>query len=113
VRTGGANAGDPYINFLVNGVTNWSAGIDNSDSDAFVIAASSALGTSNRLRIDANKIDLLLPAKMPSFTVAGVPSASTLGAGSIIYVSNEAGGATLAFSDGANWKRVSDLATIS
>lgn len=52
-------------------------------------------------------------ARVGSFTVAGVPSASTSGAGSIIYVSNETGGAVLAFSDGTNWRRVADRAIIS
>jgi hypothetical protein len=51
--------------------------------------------------------------KPGSYTVATVPSASTAGAGATIYVSNESGGAVLAFSDGSNWKRVTDLATIS
>lgn len=48
-----------------------------------------------------------------SYTVATVPSASTRGAGSLIYVSNESGGAVLAFSDGTNWRRVTDRAIIS
>ncbi|MBX9759656.1 MAG: DUF2793 domain-containing protein [Beijerinckiaceae bacterium] len=48
-----------------------------------------------------------------SFTVATVPSASTTGAGSTIYVSNESGGAVLAFSDGAAWRRVTDRVAIS
>lgn len=46
-----------------------------------------------------------------SYTVATLPAATT--AAKILYVSNEAGGATIAFSDGTNWKRVSDLATVS
>lgn len=50
---------------------------------------------------------------VPSTTVAGAPSASTEGAAAIIYVSDEAGGATLAFSDGTNWRRVQDRAVIS
>ena len=49
---------------------------------------------------------------IPSFTVAGVPSASAYPR-SLIYVSNEAGGATIAFSDGTNWRRVQDLAVVS
>lgn len=48
-----------------------------------------------------------------SYTVATVPSASTAGAGAQIYVSNESGGATVAFSDGTNWRRVADRAIIS
>jgi hypothetical protein len=49
--------------------------------------------------------------QLRSYTVATVPAATT--AGKMIYVSNEAGGATVAFSNGSNWKRVQDLATIS
>lgn len=49
--------------------------------------------------------------QLPSYTVAGVPSASP--AGRIIYVADETGGATLAFSDGTNWRRVTDNAVIS
>lgn len=51
--------------------------------------------------------------KLRSYTVAGVPSATTEGAGTMIYISNEAGGAVPAFSDGSNWRRVTDRAVIS
>ena len=51
---------------------------------------------------------------LPSFTVVG---AGILGAsgrtGLMIYVSDEAGGAVPAFSDGTNWRRVTDRAIIS
>ena len=51
--------------------------------------------------------------KVPTYTVAGAPAATSL-AGTVIYVSNgAAGAAVLAFSDGTNWKRVDTLATIS
>jgi hypothetical protein len=50
-------------------------------------------------------------AHVKSYTVAGVPSA-TLGGG-LIYVSNETGGAVLAFSDGTNWRRVTDRAIVA
>lgn len=46
-----------------------------------------------------------------SYTVATLPAATT--AAQIIYVSNEAGGAVLAFSDGTNWRRVTDRAIVS
>ncbi len=48
-----------------------------------------------------------------SFTVATVPSAVDAGAGRTIFVSNESGGAVLAFSDGTNWRRVTDRTIIS
>lgn len=47
-----------------------------------------------------------------SFTVATLPSASA-GARAIIYVSDETGGATMAFSDGTNWRRFSDRNVVS
>ncbi|KAF0135604.1 MAG: hypothetical protein FD152_1267, partial [Xanthobacteraceae bacterium] len=46
-------------------------------------------------------------------TVATVPSASAMTAGTHIYVTNETGGAVPAFSDGSNWRRVTDRAVIS
>jgi hypothetical protein len=52
------------------------------------------------------------PWQIPSFTVSGVPDA-TLFEGYIIYVSNESGGKTIAFSDGTNWRRTSDRNVIS
>lgn len=50
--------------------------------------------------------------RFPSYTVAAVPNASK-NTGRIIYVSDETGGATLAFSDGTSWRRVQDRAVIS
>ncbi len=53
------------------------------------------------------------PAVMRSYTVATVPAAGSSGAGAMIYVSNETGGAVMAFSDGSNWRRMTDRAIIS
>ncbi|OGT44273.1 MAG: hypothetical protein A3F13_02585 [Gammaproteobacteria bacterium RIFCSPHIGHO2_12_FULL_40_19] len=50
LTVGGTSAGDAFETFTVAGTTNWSLGVDNSDSDAFVIAASTALGTTNVMR---------------------------------------------------------------
>jgi hypothetical protein len=52
-------------------------------------------------------------ARVKGFAVAGLPSASAEGAGAIAFVTDEAGGATLAFSDGAAWRRVSDRAVVA
>jgi hypothetical protein len=48
---------------------------------------------------------------LPSYTTTTLPSASI--AGAMIYVSNETGGAVPAFSDGTNWRRVTDRAIVS
>ena len=51
--------------------------------------------------------------RVGSFAVAGLPGAATSGAGAMVHVSNESGGAVLAFSDGTNWRRVTDRAIVS
>jgi len=52
--------------------------------------------------------------KVPTYTVATAPSASSAGAGTLVYVSNGAAGAAiLAFSNGTDWKRSDTGATIS
>jgi len=48
----------------------------------------------------------------PSYTVATVPDA-TISESRMIYVSDESGGATIAFSDGVSWRRTQDRAVIS
>ena len=55
----------------------------------------------------------LAPAiSLPSYEVGKVPDPAKC-TGSIIYVSNESGGAVPAFSDGTNWRRATDRAIIS
>lgn len=49
-QVGGASGGDPFTLYNV-AASNVVTGIDNSDSDAYVVAMSATLGTSNALRI--------------------------------------------------------------
>jgi len=51
--------------------------------------------------------------RVPSFAVAGLPSASTAGAGALVHVSDESSGAVLAFSDGTAWRRVTDRSIVA
>lgn len=51
-------------------------------------------------------------ALLKSYAKAALPAASSF-PGGMIYVSDEAGGATPAFSDGTNWRRVADRAIVS
>ena len=53
------------------------------------------------------------PVRAKSYTVATTPVPATAGAGAMIYVADESGGATMAFSDGTNWRRMADRAIIS
>ncbi len=51
--------------------------------------------------------------RVASFTVSGLPSASAAGAGALAFVSDETGGPVLAFSDGTDWRRVTDGTVVS
>jgi hypothetical protein len=75
-----------------------------------VIASDGNIGVG--VTAPATKLDVDGPVKVKSYTVAGLPAAG-IGAGSIVFVSNEAGGAVLAFSDGTSWRRVTDRAVVS
>jgi hypothetical protein len=48
---------------------------------------------------------------LPSYTVSSLPTAAT--AAQFVYVTNDAGGPVPAFSDGTNWRRVTDRAIVS
>jgi len=52
------------------------------------------------------------PQPLSSYTVAGLPDA-TRNARAIIYISDETGGAVPAFSDGTNWRRMTDRNVVS
>jgi hypothetical protein len=94
-----AGAGDAAIQFLLTGVQRWSAGIDNSDSDSFVIGTG-ALGSSNVLKL----------ATTGAATFAGaVTGASTIQVGTVLRV----GGATASFPGLRNTGAQLDVVTAS
>jgi hypothetical protein len=84
--------------------------------EAVLIAANSSLRRDIwRTVIEAfglSNDDSALIFQAVSYTVATLPAAATYPR-AIVYVSNEAGGATIAFSDGTAWRRVQDRAVVS
>ncbi|WP_182085563.1 DUF2793 domain-containing protein [Aureimonas sp. ME7] len=56
-------------------------------------------------------LDVAGPVRVARYAKAALPAA-TAGAGQIVFVSDDAGGAVLAFSDGAAWRRVTDRAIV-
>ena len=54
-----------------------------------------------------------MPTAHDSYTVSEAGSITGMSAGDMIFVSDETGGATMAFYDGSNWRRVQDRAVIS
>lgn len=59
------------------------------------------------------RLDVAGPIRMGQYDVANVPSAAASGAGALIFIANESGGAVLAFSDGSVWRRATDRAIVS
>jgi hypothetical protein len=109
--------GDPLVAFTAaDAAMCWSAGIDQSAS-AFKISAGyrrlgGSGGAEDRLVIDDAKVEVKRGLKLPSYTVAGLPSASTAGAGTLVYVTNAIGGPTLACSDGTSWRTIAVLGAV-
>ncbi|WP_152045322.1 DUF2793 domain-containing protein [Aureimonas psammosilenae] len=61
----------------------------------------------------AARLDVAGAVRVGQYAKAALPVAGALGAGALVFVSDDAGGPVLAFSDGAAWRRVTDRATIS
>lgn len=56
LRSGGASGGDPYIQFRIPSATDWSVGVDNSDSDSFCIANAASLAGTNFFKISTGGV---------------------------------------------------------
>src|SRR5690606_17302605 len=69
----GATAGDASFQATVAGVTDWSWGIDNSDSDAWVLANTGTLGTGNVIRAaTAGQITLPLQPRFAAYVNSNI-----------------------------------------
>jgi uncharacterized protein DUF2793 len=67
-----------------------------------------------RLQVDASgRAEFAGSIRPQSYTVAGLPSASDAGAGALVFVTDESAGAVPAFSDGSDWRRMTDRAVVS
>ncbi len=82
-----------------------------ADNLLFVDAGKNRVGIGTAVPVTT--LDVNGPIRPKSYTVITLPSAATNGAGAIVYVSDETGGAVLAFSDGTNWRRVTDRAVVA
>ena len=83
------------------------------ENDAIALCGPTDSGTDRWLEAKEDVVTVSGAVQTASYTVATLPSASTLGAGAMIFVSDETGGATMAFSDGTDWRRVQDRAIVS
>lgn len=64
-QVAGTSGGDAYAQFVITAGQAWTIGLDNDASDAFVIAASGALGTSNAISIATTNITGLVTLDRP------------------------------------------------
>ena len=76
--SGGASGGDAVFTGTITGATSWSWGVDNTDSDAFVLSEGTALGTTNSLRaptgggITVPRGDLAVSAGVLTIATTGI-----------------------------------------
>jgi hypothetical protein len=85
------------------------------DDDFHVKVSADGSGWVEAMKIDGStgRAAFTGAVKVGSCAKALLPSATLSGAGAVIYVSDEAGGAVLAFSDGENWRRATDRAVVA
>lgn len=104
-----------------------SAVVDGSPSGGSVPTAlllcAGSTGAAERMRITsagdvgigvaapACRLDIDGPVRVKTYMKTALPSAAA--AGQLIYVPDDAGGAVIAFSDGASWRRLTDRAPIA
>lgn len=87
--------------------------ITSSPRDDAVLVTKEGMATPQfQAFIDAVGRMLDVAIELSSYTVATLPDVA-LYQNSMIFVSDETGGATVAFSDGTNWRRVQDRAVVS
>lgn len=113
--------GVAFVGNLFSGVTN-SVISTTTGSDIFYGGNSHPSATNsvfapttygaNTVFVGNNTPDVLFWNRTPIYVKAGLPAASAM-QGAIVFVGDEAGGAVIAFSDGTNWRRLTDRAIVS
>ena len=118
-------SGNAYLGFFSPGANNTRVGIgavvptDGSVGEFLYNFGSTRANDTWTMRIGGSPVatfststfSFSRPVQLVSQSVNNLPSASP--AGQMIYVQNESGGAIPAFSDGTNWRRMSDRAIVS
>lgn len=74
LKVAGASAEDPRLGFTVQGATDWSIGVDNSDSDKFKLSYSDTLGTNDRITVSSSGVVSIVTSAPKQSPTAGSPS---------------------------------------
>lgn len=111
--TGQWTEGNPGTGTPATEITaDWMNAVQNELETVIVTGAGIPLNKASNAQLLAALQAIIDGRALPSYTVAGVPSA-TGKTGVMVFISNESGGSIPAFSDGTNWRRVTDRAIIS
>ena len=112
--TGQWTEGNPSTGEPATEITDdWMNAIQNELEAVIVTGGGIALNKASNTQLLAALIVVVAKYLIPeSYTVGTVPAAASYPR-KVIYVSNEAGGAVLAFSDGSSWRRCTDRNVIS
>lgn len=98
-------ATDGVVWYNGSGSYRWIGGVRSDitgNTDDFVLY-NSAGGTALTAKHSNNNIIFAKPPKLPVYTLATLPSASTYGEGSILYVSDQSTGFKILYSSGSAW----------
>lgn len=69
--------------------------------------------TSGSISVSDDIVNVSTTLRLYNRSISNIPPATLSNSGAIIYISDESGGATVAFSDGVDWRRVSDNAIVT
>lgn len=106
---GNNNTAANRYSYILNEQWNWVA-IDSGETNGAVIRKYGTDGRARLARVGNTGGFFLEP---PRYLVASLPTIGDFSAGAVIFVPDEAGGSVIAFSDGTNWRRVTDRAIVS
>lgn len=112
---GSANDGVLAFSNVGVGGQSWTIGRDNSDGNKLKFESSyltvgDAASMFMEMDVTAGVVRFGRAAVLRAYTVGALPNPTTVGAGGQVYCTNETGGAVVVFSDGTNWRRVTDRA---
>ena len=110
ISVGGASAGDAAVAYSVAGTTNWTMGVDNSvtspNADPFVLAASTALGTTNVMSVDIGGT-VTMPLNPAFLGVVGSTASAVTGDGTAYTIVSY----TSEFDQGSNFNASTGIFT--
>lgn len=101
-------SGGQIANSYSNGSSAWTFGLNTSGN--FVLAASGLLSGPPAIMVSSVTLQTSFygPIQLASYAAANLPSAATVGAGALVWLSDGSG--QIAISDGAGWTTVSSAA---